>query len=178
MCSFAKLQTDLVAADLYWGSEPCIRSPRQNATLFSLKGCCSSAWRHLYIAKLWTDHIHFCSTRLLVQLLLRYESHQGTELRAESMLADPYHWTTSLALLPYLFIFKQLNILDFCTSLGVKREWTHKTLLLLPNNRGYMLLQKDTDLKFRTHLLNEYRCKNTNKRKLILRTTILKIKPI
>lgn len=144
MCSFAELQTDLLAADLYWGSEACIRRTKTECNSMSLKGCCCSAWCHLYMVKLWTDHIHLCSTRLF-QSNCFWGGHPTRGLNSGPRV-DPYHWTTSLALLPYLFSFKRLNIQHFCILLGVKREWTNKALPLLPNNRGYMLLQKETQI--------------------------------
>lgn len=136
-----RVTTDLVAADLYWGSEPCIRRTKTECNSIVFKRllilCMTPS---LYCQTLNRSHSFLFNQTLPVQMLLRYASHQGTEFRAESMLADPYHWTTSLALLPYLFIFKRLIILHFCISLGVKREWMNKALPLLPNNRGYPLL--------------------------------------
>lgn len=107
---------DLSIGDLNY----VLEGARHNATLLSLKGYCSSAGWHLYIVKLWTDHIHFCLTTLIqshcfLRLGTLFCPIRGLT-QGQVYAGQPYHWTSSWALLPHLFIFKLLNILDICIS--------------------------------------------------------------
>ena len=170
---------------LTWWQQTCIgdlnhvlEGPRQNATLLSLKGFCSYTWRHLYIVKLQTVHIHFqpdsSSPPAFEVCITPGDWTQGREYAGRSRPLNSL--SSPPPILVYLQTIKNTTFLYF--------TWSKARVNKQRKHYCYYQTTVDTRSYKKTHrseiqnLFIERICKNTNKRKLILRTTILKIKPI